>query len=69
MNKDASISYWNLQYGVRKGDELSVEWLDQNGVEKFQFDYVADKNYWYQYFWTYDYGGIGCLRWMSLQIF
>lgn len=53
VNKDASISYWNLQYGVRKGDKLSVEWLDQNGVEKFQFDYVADKNYWYQYFWTY----------------
>jgi len=53
LNRDLLLSYWNLQYGVRKGDVLSVEWLDQNGVEKFQFDYVADKNYWYQYFWTY----------------
>lgn len=53
LNKDALVSYWNLQFGVRRGDVLSVEWLDQNGVEKFQYDYVADKNYWYQYFWTY----------------
>jgi murein DD-endopeptidase MepM/ murein hydrolase activator NlpD len=53
LTRDLLLSYWNLQYGVRKGDVLSVEWLDQNGVEKFQFDYVADKNYWYQYFWTY----------------
>lgn len=53
LNKDALVSYWNLQFGVRRGDVLSVEWLDQNGLEKFQYDYVADKNYWYQYFWTY----------------
>ncbi|MBK9632736.1 MAG: peptidoglycan DD-metalloendopeptidase family protein [Saprospiraceae bacterium] len=47
------ISYWNLQYGMRKGDKVSVEWLNHLGQLIFQFDYVADKNYWYQYFWTY----------------
>jgi len=50
---DEAITYWNICYGVRKNDVLKLRWIRPNGQEWFSFDYTADRDFWYFYYWSY----------------
>lgn len=52
-NIDKTITYWNICYGVRKDDLFTIRWSRSNGQEWFSYDYTADKDYWYYYYWSY----------------
>lgn len=53
LSKDSLISYWNLQYGLRKGDQVSLTWYKQNNIPAFTFNYTYTADNWYNYFYTY----------------
>lgn len=52
---DTSKKYrtvWFLAKGVRKNDTISAVW-SSNGSFSSTYQYIADKDYWYFYFWDY----------------
>lgn len=51
-NYDPYITYWDLQYGLRKGDVSTIKWYNDTGLV-YSYDYTYDKDYWFYYFWTY----------------
>lgn len=52
FSKDEAITYWNISYGIRNNDILKIRWIRPNGQEWFSYDYKADKDYWYFYYWS-----------------
>lgn len=46
------ISYWNLEYGIRKGDVSSMQWYNQAGNKVWQFDLNHTDDAWYYYYWS-----------------
>ena len=50
---DEAISYWNICYGVRKNDVIRIRWFHPNGVEWFSYDYTANRDFWYFYYWSF----------------
>ena len=53
--RDSIITFWALQYGLKKGDSTRIEWLKPNGDLWFEFNYVYDKDYWFFYYYSYIY--------------
>ncbi len=51
--EDEAIAYWNILYGLRTGDVLQLKWYDPLGGEWFSYDYVATRDWWYFYYWSY----------------
>ncbi len=51
---DPYISYWNLQYGIKKGDITTIKWYNDSSLV-YSYDYTYNKDYWFYYFWTYIY--------------
>lgn len=52
---DTSKKYrtaWFQAKGIRKDDVIKSEWVGSNGLIS-TFEYKADKDYWYFYFWDY----------------
>jgi hypothetical protein len=50
---DDVIAYWNISYGLRKNDFLSIQWYTPDNIEWFKFDHSVDQDYWYYYYWSY----------------
>lgn len=52
-SRDEVVTYWNISYGVRKDDLFTIKWYQPDGAEWFSYDYIADQDYWYFYYWSY----------------
>ena len=50
---DTTITFWNLQYGLREGDISRVDWIAPDGSLWFSWDYIYENDFWYYYFWSY----------------
>ncbi|MEP7195528.1 MAG: peptidoglycan DD-metalloendopeptidase family protein [Saprospiraceae bacterium] len=51
-NKDYYATYWNLEYGLRKGDLSSMQWFNESGNKVWQFDFIHSEDAWYYYYWS-----------------
>jgi hypothetical protein len=52
-SRDPAITYWNIQYGLRKGDSLRMDWYDPSGLLWFSYGNRLSRDWWYYYFWSY----------------
>ncbi|MEO6831328.1 MAG: peptidoglycan DD-metalloendopeptidase family protein [Chitinophagaceae bacterium] len=50
---DPAITYWNLQYGLRKGDSLRIDWIAPNSNLWFRYGYELSRDWWYYYYSSY----------------
>lgn len=53
QSTDSNLTFWSLQYGLRKNDSLNLKWFTSNDSLWFQFGIELSSNWWYYYFWTY----------------
>ncbi|MEO6190830.1 MAG: peptidoglycan DD-metalloendopeptidase family protein [Saprospiraceae bacterium] len=52
INNDYYISYWNLEYGLRKGDVSTMQWFNEVGAKVWQFDFNHTDDEWYYYYYS-----------------
>jgi hypothetical protein len=52
-SKDPVITYWNLQYGLRKNDSLRIDWYTPSGLLWLSYGFRVTQDLWYYYFWSY----------------
>jgi len=52
-NKGDTLTYWSHLYGLRKGDTLTINWIDSSGIIQFAYDFPIKRDWWYFYFWTH----------------
>lgn len=52
-HQDTIITFWNLQYGLKKGDSTTIEWITPNGNHWFDFTNIYQKDWWYYYYYSY----------------
>jgi len=50
---DKSITYWAILYGLRKGDDLILNWYDPDDSLISTFSYKVPNDAWYFYHWSY----------------
>ena len=51
--RDSIISFWNLQYGIRKGDSTKIKWITPQGDTWFEYTSYYDSDWWYYYYFTF----------------
>ncbi len=52
-SQDSVITFWNLQYGLRTGDNTRIQWLTPAGDEWFSYTVNYQQDWWYYYFFSY----------------
>jgi len=52
LDIDEYTTYWNLQYGLRKGDVTTIKWYNDS-TDVFTYELTYDKDYWFYYFNSY----------------
>jgi murein DD-endopeptidase MepM/ murein hydrolase activator NlpD len=50
-----TLNYWAQLSGLRKGDTLTIKWIDSANSAQFSHDFIMQKDCWYYYFWSYVY--------------
>ncbi|MCC6185549.1 MAG: M23 family metallopeptidase [Chitinophagaceae bacterium] len=50
---DPAITYWNLQYGLRKNDSVRIDWYHPSGSLWLSYGLRMQRDQWYYYFWSY----------------
>lgn len=53
IGKDTSVCFWIQMHGLRPGYNTRVEWVTPKGKPWYQFDYVWETAWWYDYTWFY----------------
>ncbi len=52
IDKDYYTTYWNLGYGLHKGDKYTFQWYNQVGTKVWQIEDISTSDYWYYYLWS-----------------
>lgn len=64
LKNDTIYTFWSHLSGLRKGDTLSIEWLNPKGELHFTYSFPIQRDWWYYYFWSHiDSIGITAGRW------
>jgi len=50
---DESITYWSILYGLREGDDLTINWYDPDDTLTFTYSYEVPGDAWYFYYLSY----------------
>ncbi len=53
LTEDDAIAYWSILYGIRKGDDLTINWYTPDQSLWFTFSYEVEEDFWYFYYWSY----------------
>jgi hypothetical protein len=51
--QDSIITFWNLQYGLKRGDSTKIEWITPDGIKWFEYSYTYQKDWWFYYYYSY----------------
>ena len=51
--QDSIITFWDLQYGLKRGDSTRIEWITPDGFKWFEYSFTYQKDWWFYYYYSY----------------